>query len=79
MAVTFKDGVILGADSRTTTGSYIANRVTDKLTRVHDKNLVLIDLVLQQRRKQLLYCSISFRIVYLSIWNSFHGDSSSHI
>ncbi|CCH60416.1 hypothetical protein TBLA_0C06200 [Henningerozyma blattae CBS 6284] len=37
MAVTFKDGVILGADSRTTMGSYIANRVTDKLTRVHDK------------------------------------------
>ncbi|KAG5985538.1 Proteasome subunit beta type-1 [Claviceps lovelessii] len=36
MAVTFKDGVILGADSRTTTGAYIANRVTDKLTRVHD-------------------------------------------
>lgn len=25
-----------GADSRTTTGSYIANRVTDKLTQVHD-------------------------------------------
>ncbi|CDH14746.1 probable Proteasome component PRE3 [Zygosaccharomyces bailii ISA1307] len=37
MAVTFKDGVILGADSRTTMGSYVANRVTDKLTRVHDK------------------------------------------
>lgn len=36
MAVTFKDGVILGADSRTTTGSYIANRVTDKLTQIHD-------------------------------------------
>ena len=36
MAITFKDGVILGADSRTTTGAYIANRVTDKLTRVHD-------------------------------------------
>ncbi|KAK8113824.1 proteasome component PRE3 [Apiospora kogelbergensis] len=36
MAVTFKDGVILGADSRTTTGAYIANRVTDKLTRVAD-------------------------------------------
>lgn len=36
MAVTFADGVILGADSRTTTGAYIANRVTDKLTRVHD-------------------------------------------
>ena len=25
-----------GADSRTTTGAYIANRVTDKLTKVHD-------------------------------------------
>lgn len=37
MAVTFNGGVILGADSRTTTGAYIANRVTDKLTRVHDK------------------------------------------
>lgn len=36
MAVTFKDGVILGADSRTTTGPYIANRVTDKLTQVQD-------------------------------------------
>lgn len=30
------DGGITGADSRTTTGSYIANRVTDKLTQVHD-------------------------------------------
>ncbi|KAG0769266.1 hypothetical protein G6F57_000718 [Rhizopus arrhizus] len=35
--VAYKDGVILGADSRTTTGAYIANRVTDKLTKVHDK------------------------------------------
>ncbi|ANB14467.1 proteasome core particle subunit beta 1 [Sugiyamaella lignohabitans] len=37
MAVKFKDGIILGADSRTTTGAFIANRVTDKLTQVHDK------------------------------------------
>ncbi|KAJ3210907.1 Proteasome subunit beta type-1 [Dinochytrium kinnereticum] len=37
MAVQFKDGVVVGADSRTTTGSYIANRVTDKLTPVHDR------------------------------------------
>ncbi|OZJ04565.1 Proteasome subunit beta type-6 [Bifiguratus adelaidae] len=36
MAVAYKDGVIIGADSRTTTGAYIANRVTDKLTQVHD-------------------------------------------
>ncbi|KAE8752604.1 hypothetical protein FOCC_FOCC000726 [Frankliniella occidentalis] len=31
MAVEFEGGVVLGADSRTTTGVYIANRVTDKL------------------------------------------------
>ncbi|NXF13886.1 PSB6 protein, partial [Smithornis capensis] len=37
MAVEFDGGVIIGADSRTTTGSYIANRVTDKLTPVHER------------------------------------------
>ncbi|KAJ9092379.1 hypothetical protein QFC21_006881 [Naganishia friedmannii] len=37
MAVAFEGGVVLGADSRTTTGSYIANRVTDKLTHIHDR------------------------------------------
>ena len=37
MAVQFGDGVIIGADSRTTLGSYVANRVTDKLTPVHDR------------------------------------------
>ncbi|KAH9965723.1 20S proteasome subunit [Russula dissimulans] len=37
MAVQFDRGVIVGADSRTTSGSYIANRVTDKLTYVHDR------------------------------------------
>lgn len=36
MAVKFDGGVVLGADSRTTTGSYIANRVTDKLTPITD-------------------------------------------
>lgn len=36
MATEFNGGVILGADSRTTTGSYIANRVTDKLTKITD-------------------------------------------
>lgn len=37
MAVQFDGGVVVGADSRTTTGAYIANRVTDKLTPVHDR------------------------------------------
>ena len=34
VAMEFADGVILGADSRTSLGSYVANRVTDKLTPV---------------------------------------------
>ncbi|ORX70466.1 proteasome subunit beta type-6 [Linderina pennispora] len=37
MAVQFDGGVVVGADSRTTTGAYIANRVTDKLTKIHDR------------------------------------------
>ncbi|KAJ2558032.1 Proteasome subunit beta type-1 [Coemansia sp. RSA 1933] len=37
MAVQFDGGVVVGADSRTTTGAYIANRITDKLTKVHDR------------------------------------------
>jgi 20S proteasome subunit beta 1 len=36
MAVEYDGGVIIGADSRTTTGAYIANRVTDKLTKITD-------------------------------------------
>ncbi|KAJ2162922.1 Proteasome subunit beta type-1 [Coemansia sp. RSA 552] len=37
MAVKFDGGVVLGADSRTSTGTYIANRVTDKLTKVDER------------------------------------------
>ena len=37
MAVEFAEGVVFGADSRTSTGVYVANRVTDKLTPVADK------------------------------------------
>lgn len=36
MAVTFDGGVVMGADSRTSTGNYVANRVSDKITPVHD-------------------------------------------
>jgi len=36
MAVEFSDGVVIGADSRTTSGAYVANRVTDKLTKITD-------------------------------------------
>jgi len=37
MAVEFDGGVVMGADSRTTTGSYIANRVSNKITPIHDR------------------------------------------
>jgi len=37
MACEFDGGVVVGADTRTTTGVYVANRVTDKLTRVTDR------------------------------------------
>ena len=37
MSTEYDGGVIVAADSRTTTGSYIANRVTDKLTIVSDR------------------------------------------
>lgn len=37
MAVEFADGVVIGADSRTSLGSYVANRVTDKLNKITDK------------------------------------------
>ncbi|KAL9939125.1 hypothetical protein V8E36_001938 [Tilletia maclaganii] len=37
MAVAYDKGVVIGADSRTTMGAYIANRVTDKLTHITDR------------------------------------------
>jgi 20S proteasome subunit beta 1 len=37
VAVEFDGGVVIGADSRTTTGAYIANRVSDKLTKVTER------------------------------------------
>merc|ERR1712178_248215 len=36
MAVEFDGGVVFGADSRTSAGSFIVNRVTDKLTKISD-------------------------------------------
>jgi len=37
MAVEFDGGVVCGADSRTSTGSYIANRVSDKITALDEQ------------------------------------------
>jgi len=37
MAVAYDGGVVIGADSRTSTGVYIANRVSDKITKIDDR------------------------------------------
>ena len=37
MAVEFDGGVFIGADSRTSSGTYVANRVSDKLTRISER------------------------------------------
>lgn len=37
MAVEYDGGVVCGADSRTSTGSYIANRVSDKITALDEQ------------------------------------------
>nr|BAN20180.1 proteasome subunit beta type 6,9 [Riptortus pedestris] len=36
MACVYRGGVIVGADSRTSSGAYISNRVSDKLTKITD-------------------------------------------
>lgn len=37
MAVEYDGGVVIGADSRTSAGTYVTNRVTDKLTEITDR------------------------------------------
>lgn len=37
MAIAFKDGVVLGADTRTSMGTYISSRVSRKITKIGDK------------------------------------------
>lgn len=37
MAVQYDGGVVIGADSRTSTGAYIANRVSDKVTALDER------------------------------------------
>lgn len=37
MAVAYDGGVVIGADSRTSTGVYISNRVSDKLTSIDER------------------------------------------
>lgn len=57
MGVSFKGGVVIGADSRTTTGSYIANRVTDKLTPLGSQVYISLSLfVIRRCAADYIYC-----------------------
>merc|ERR1719428_2196186 len=40
MAVVYNGGVVLGADTRTSMGDYVANRASRKISKVHDKIFV---------------------------------------
>merc|ERR550537_1290372 len=40
MAVAFDGGVVMGADTRTSTGDYVANRASRKISRVHERIFV---------------------------------------
>ena len=41
VAVTFDGGVVLGADSRVSTGNYVSNRASDKITCLADNAYML--------------------------------------
>jgi len=41
LAVEFDGGVVLAADTRTSTGDYVANRASRKISKVHDRIFVL--------------------------------------
>ncbi len=57
MAAAYNGGVVLGADSRTSTGNYVANRATDKLTQLTDK--VTAPVARSARRLPTMSCSCS--------------------
>lgn len=65
MAVEYDGGVVMGADSRTSSGSYIANRVSDKITYVHDKVSFLFSVLDDDRagRMRLNFSSNSIEYV----------------
>jgi 20S proteasome subunit beta 1 len=41
VAIEFDGGVVLGADSRVSTGNYISNRASDKITNLSDSVYLL--------------------------------------
>merc|ERR1740139_891003 len=40
MAITYDGGVVMAADTRTSTGDYVANRASRKISKVHDNIFV---------------------------------------
>lgn len=37
MAITYNDGILLAADTRTSMGTYVSNRVSNKITKLTDR------------------------------------------
>ena len=63
VAVEFAGGVVIGADSKTSMGTWVANRVTDKLTPVTDNIFVCRSGSAADTQVYLLYtCSESIKL-----------------
>uniref|UniRef100_M1BRW0 Proteasome subunit beta type-6 n=1 Tax=Solanum tuberosum TaxID=4113 RepID=M1BRW0_SOLTU len=61
IGVTYNGGVVLGADSRTSTGMYVANRASDKITQLTDNVYVC------RSGSVCYFCSLSLSLVaYIS-------------
>ncbi|KAM0014235.1 putative proteasome endopeptidase complex [Helianthus debilis subsp. tardiflorus] len=59
IGVTYDGGVILGADSRTSTGLYVANRASDKITQLTDNVYLCRSGSVQQQHLSSLFYHIS--------------------
>lgn len=42
MALKYKDGVLMAADSRTSSGAYVVSRITNKLNQISDKIVICV-------------------------------------
>ncbi|GER36145.1 proteasome subunit beta type [Striga asiatica] len=69
IGVTYNGGVVLGADSRTSTGMYVANRASDKITQLTDNVYIC-------RSGSFLWCKkLTACIMTFSVLSSLAADS----
>ncbi|KAF8407360.1 hypothetical protein HHK36_006488 [Tetracentron sinense] len=70
IGVTYNGGVVLGADSRTSTGMYVANRASDKITQLTDN----VYLCRSGSELEDLLEGIQYRVGVGSRRNAFDGE-----